>query len=925
MPNWNRIVRERLATRRLPPEREIEIVEEIALHLEAIYEDARLEGLSESAAQARATQSYDWSCLENELGRVERPRGGIKMESWLQDVRYGARTLGRRPAFTLIVVLTLAIGIGANTAIFSTFNGLVLKPLPYPEPDRLVNLRISTHRGQRYQPGVEGDFSLAGSGHFHDWRVRSRSFERLTASRLNSTIFTDGEQTQYVQTMRVTDGFFTTYGISAQIGRTFNAQDYGAAAPPVIILNYDQWQSRYAGDPKVIGRTITLDGEPRTIVGVMPSSFWPMYSGAPPRVWVPYALTAEEETNRNSGGRWDVVARLRPGVSMAQAQDEMDSLAAQLEAEYPDDYKNRGGVLVPVDSSFIDSLGGLHRILLLLLGAVALVLLLACVNVANLLLVRAAEREREFAIRAALGAGRARLVRQLVTESLLLAVMGGALGVLVGIAGMRALSGQLGGVPRMQDLRFDWQALAFTAGLTLVTGLFFGLVPAWRAARPELQQMLNESGRSHAASRSRRRVGSWLVTGEVTLAMLLLVGAGLIVRSFIRLQRTDPGFAADHLLTVKINVPDYKYGRFGGSSQPGDPDVKSRIQLYRRIDERLNALPGVEAAALTNRLPVQDAPEPRAFNIAGRQQEIDESLTDDPEDCRELRRKAGLPCHGTLGWNPVTPDYFRTLGLRLLRGRLFDQRDREGTPLVAVISETAARRYWPDADPIGQRLTLNHSSWFPQYEIVGVVSDIKTDDLNKPPYPEFYRSSSQFPSDDAHLVIRTRAAPETLAPLVREELARLDRDMPVRNVRTMENVIAGSLGRARLAAWLLGCFAALAAVLAAAGLYGVMSYTINQRTNEIGLRMALGATAGDVRRMVLGEGSRLVIFGVAAGSIAALTLSRLLANFIFGVTATDPLTYAGVALLLALVALPACYLPARKATRVDPLTALRHE
>src|SRR5262245_15129363 len=842
------------------------------------------------------------------------------MQTLWQGLRFGARSLLKKSVFTLIVVLTLALGVGANTAIFSVFNGIVLKPLPYKDPDRLVNVRRSDKRGMRYQQagaGVESNFANVSPGGFHDWSERIRSFESMTAYRFNSTILSDADRTMYVAGLRVASRFFETHGVNAQLGRTFTDQDYGPDAPRVVIFANDMWRDHYGAEPQIIGRTVSVDGLPHTVVGVMPPGFRPTDSSAP-KVWIPYFFSAEEKTNRKGGG-WNVIARLRPGVSFDQAQTEMDLIAAQLEADYPENNQNKGIVLIPSAADLIGSLGGFERLFLLLLCAVGLVLLIACVNVANLLLARAAEREREFAVRAALGASRGRLLRQLLTESLLLAALGGALGLLLGAIGMRALTALLPGIPRLDDLRFDWRAFAFTAAVSLATGLLFGLVPAIRAARPDLQEAMKEGGRGAASSRRVRRMGNLLVIGEVALAMLLLVGAGLIVQSFIRLQLTDPGFATSRLLTLKVNVPDYKYGRTTGASRPGSKEFVSRIKLYGEIEERLNALPGVESAAISARLPVASWPETTGISIEGRA-----PVAADFEDCSELRQN-GLPCHGAVGVNRVSPAYFRTLGMRLMRGRLFDGRDTADAPMVALISETTARKYWPDEDPVGKSFTLNFSSWFPKAEIIGVVSDIKTYGLNMPPYPEIYRPDSQLPSDDCQLIIRTKAAPETLAVAVREEMGRIDRDIPLRSVRTMEGVVADTLWRARLSAWLLGLFAALAAALASAGLYGVMSYSVNQRTKEIGLRMALGAASPDVLRMVIGEGFKLTVTGLGLGLAAAFALSRLIASQLFGVTATDPLTYAGVALLLAMVAMAACYIPARRAARVDPMVALRTE
>src|SRR5499426_3618482 len=449
------------------------------------------------------------------------------MQTLWQDLRQGARALLKKPVFTLTVVLTLALGVGANTAIFSVFNGIVLKPLPYKDPDRLVYAWKSEKRGMRYQVGAHSDFGSISPGAFHDWRERSRSFDQMTAYRANSTILNSGDLTMYVVTIRAAGRFFETLGASAQLGRTFTDRDYAPDAPRSVILANDLWRSQYAADPQMIGRTILLDGLQHTVIGVMPPGFWPTAS-AVSRVWVPYFFSAEEKTNRASGG-WSVIARLRAGISFDQAQTEMDLIATQLETDYPEHYKNSGIALVPADAEILGSLGGFERVFLLLLCAVGLVLLIACVNVANLLLVRAAEREREFALRAALGASRGRLLRQLLTESLLLAALGGGLGLLLGANGMRAATALLPGVPRLDELRFDWQAFAFTAAVSLAAGLLFGLVPAIRAARPDLQEALKEGGRGGAASRRVRRMGYLLASAEVALAMPLLVGAGLIV------------------------------------------------------------------------------------------------------------------------------------------------------------------------------------------------------------------------------------------------------------------------------------------------------------------------------------------------------------------------------------------------------------
>ena len=521
-------------------ERELE--EEIRSHLEMQIEDNLRQGMSLEDSRRAARLKFGGVEQVKEAYRDKSRLGWI--ESLWQDLRYGARALLRRPFFTLAIILTLALGIGANTAIFSVFNGIVLKPLPYKDPNRLVNVRRSDKRGIRYQPGTESSFGNISPGGFHDWRERSQSFESISAHRYNSTILSDAnsttQRTMYVGGLRVATRFFETYGVNAQLGRTFTDQDYSPEAPKVVILSHDLWRYHYGADSQIIGRTVLIDGLPHTVVGVMPPGFW--LAKWPSRIWIPYFFSAEEKATRKGGG-WNVVARLRPGVSFDQAQNEMDLIAAQLEADYPENNRNKGIVLVPSSADLTMSLGGFERLFLLLLCAVGFVLLIACVNVANLLLVRAAEREREFALRAVLGASRGRLLRQLLTESLLLAVLGGGLGLLLGANGMRAATALLSGVPRLDELRFDWHAFAFTAAVSLAAGLLFGLVPAIRAARPDLQEALKEGGRGAAASRRVRRMGNLLVVGEVALAMPLLVGAGLIVQSFIRLQLIDLGFA----------------------------------------------------------------------------------------------------------------------------------------------------------------------------------------------------------------------------------------------------------------------------------------------------------------------------------------------------------------------------------------------
>jgi putative ABC transport system permease protein len=836
------------------------------------------------------------------------------MQTLWQDLRYATRTLIKRPFFTLLVIGTLALGIGANTAIFSVTNAVILKRMPFKDPDRVVHLWENNKRGVRYRRGQDSGFIYARPGSLNDWRERSQSYESMSGYRWATMMLTGAERAEMVWANRVCDNFFETLGVGAQLGRVFTGKDYELSAPPVVVLSDALWRNRYGADPGVIGRAISLDNVAHTVVGVMPTAFYPTRFESP-QLWAPYAFTAEDKTNRVAWG-WTVFARLKPGVSIEQAEAEMDLIAARLEQAYPEHYHNMGAVIVPADAEIIGSLG---RLFFLLLCAVGLVLLIACVNVANLLLVRAAEREREFAVRAALGASRGRVVRQLLTESLLLASLGGALGLFLGSLGVRYLLALLpasANVPRLDEVRLDWRAFVFTACVALVTGVLFGLVPALRAARPDLNEGLKESGRGNAAIGRRRRLGRLLVTGEVALSFLLLVGAGLLVQSFIRLQSTDPGFVASQLLTLEIRVPDYRYGKFAeGTKNEG------RVRLYEELERQLSSLPGVESAAVASKLPVKHGPNPWGISIEGRPapppsgQDVGAALS----------RKAGRYHHGSIAINRITTGYARTLGLRLLRGRLFDEHDTAEATMVALISDTTARKYWPNEDPIGQRFTVDYTSWFPKMTIVGVVADIKTDKLDKPQYPEIYWPQAQAPSSSARVLIRTKVDPESMAAAVREEIGRIDRDLPVLDVSAMDGVIADTLWRPRLAAWLLGLFASLAVALSAAGLYGVLSYSVSQRTQELGLRMALGAQGRDVLLLVIGEGMRLVVIGLAVGLAAAFALSRFVASQLYGVKATDPLTFGGVALSLACVALLACWLPARRAAKTDPMASLRHD
>jgi putative ABC transport system permease protein len=834
------------------------------------------------------------------------------METLRLDLRLVLRMLGKRPGFTLIVTLTLALGIGANTAIFSVVNAVVLKPLPFKQPDRLLHAWETQGRGVRYQEGTDARFITVRPGSYHDWKAMNRSFEKMTAYRWSQAMLGVGAGTELLWANNVTADFFETLGAPALLGRTFATNDYGPNAPRVVILSHELWQTRFGGSPDVIGRAIPLDREGVTVIGVMPAGFYPTLLN-PPQIWLPLWFDAGAQTNRTSWGL-TTIARLKPGVTIEQAASEMDTIADRLAQAYPQHYRNMGVVLVPVDSQLLGSKRGLFS---LLLGAVGVVLLIACVNVAGLLSARAIERAKEFAVRAALGASRVRLVRQLLSESMLLAGLGGLLGLLLARLAIRPILTLLPAearVPRLNEAQLDGTALLFTLALSLLTGVLFGLAPALKAARADLNETLKEGGRGNARGESGRRAGDALVIAEVALSVALLVGAGLLMNSFLRVLRTEPGFKTDNLLALRVRAPHYRYGKFEtGGKNP------ARVRLFEQLEARLAALPGVASVAYTANLPMRHGANPWGFHIDGR-----EPPPETPQGRAAMSGKPGVYHHGDASIQRVSPDYFRTLGLRLLRGRLLDERDRADAPGVTVINETLARQYFTHEDPIGKRVVVDMTSYYPELTIVGVVADFKLHALDEPDFPEMFWALAQWPNPDGWLVISAGGDSSALSSAAQREINNFDRELAIEEVVTMRAAVAASLWRYRFSAALLGLLAALALVLAMAGLYGVLSYSVTQRAHEIGLRMALGAQKGDMLRLIIRQGLTPVCVGVLIGLIAALLMRRLIASFLYGVTAVDPPTYVGVALLLVIVALIACFIPARRAVRIDPIVTLRH-
>jgi len=819
------------------------------------------------------------------------------MQTLWQDLRYGARMLLKNPGFTLIAVLTLALGIGANTAIFSVVNGVLLRPLPYHEPEQIVTL---LHNGR--QP--------VSPANFLDFQANSQSFTQMAAAEAWGATLTVADRAEAVSGLRMGEGLFALLGEQPLVGRALQAEDYQPGKDRVLVLSHKLWQRAFGGDPKIIGRQLTLSGESYTVVGVMPAQFqFPPFWATRAEMWTPLDLRPRA-TNRH-GSSLRVFARLKPGVTLQEAQSEVDVMNKQLALAYP---KANTGLNILVDPLNEKVVGNVRLALLVLSGAVGFVLLIACANVACLLLARAAARQKEAAVRVALGASRWRIIRQLLTESLLLSLGGAAVGILLAVWGVDWLTTLLAGnsssfsvrLPRLGEIKIDAMALGFTLAISFVTSLLFGLAPALAASKPDLNQTLKESGRGAAGGR--RRLRETLVVAELALALVTLIGAGLLMSSFLKLQAVDAGFNPRNLLTMTVSL--------AGASQYVGP---AREAFYRQLEDRLRALPGVESASAINHLPLAGDTWGTPLTIEGRPL---------PPPGQEIG----------VTFRVSRPGYFRTMGIPLRGGRDFTERDTFDAPGVVIINETLARRHWPSEDPIGKRVTLDDprdntraTQWL---TVVGVVKDVKqmswTDAPSNEIYLPFQQSRGFYAGTSGQfapmtLVVRTAVEPQSLAAAAREAVRALDRNLPVSNVVSMEQVIADALWQPRFNLQLIGLFAGLALALAAVGLYGVMSYSVAQRTHEVGLRMALGAQASDVLKLVVGQGMKLALLGVALGLFASVALTRLMEKLLFEVSATDVMTFAVIAGLLTLVALLACWVPARRATKVDPMIALRHD
>jgi putative ABC transport system permease protein len=806
------------------------------------------------------------------------------MEDWWRDVRFGARMLAKAPGFAAVAILTLALGIGANTAIFSVINAILLRPLPYPAAESLAFLT------EWSEQVPEMSFSVAN---FKDVRDQASVFESIGAYNNTNFILTgEGGEAERVSGRQVSSGVFPTLGKQPLIGRLFTAEDDKPGAEPVVLLAEGFWERRFGRDPNILGRPLTLSGLKFTVLGVVPETLHSSWK--PTEVFTPLLRLEDSlggEQNRGNHPGIYVIGRLKRGVTVERARAEVVRIAEQLAQRYPDSNARHSMTLEPLHEAVV---GELRPALMLLLGAVALVLLIACANVANLLLARAAQREKEIAVRLAIGAKRGRLLRQLLTESVLLSLAGGVVGILLAFGGVRALVASLpAGVPRAEEIGVDASVLTFTAGLAVLTGFVFGIAPAWRVARVAGYQPLKDGGRGTAGP-AHHRVRNTLVVGEVSLALILLVGAGLLLRSFYRVIAADAGFRSEGVLTASLPLPDTRF-----------PEAAQRAALVERLLENVRALPGVEVASGT--LPLLGNWQ-TTFSVEGR-----------PEPPPGQQPSADIA--------RIATDYFRAMGVRMLEGRAFEDRDRADAPPVCVLDETFARTYWPEGSPLGKRVKFggHDDTEMPWMEVVGVVGHVKNYGVDQDSRVELYLPYAQSPVGSFTLVVRSHGDPAGLASSLRAVVRAADPELPLYAVRTLEDLVSENTAQRRLAVVLLGVFAAIALTLAAVGIYGVMSYAVAQRTQEIGIRMALGAHRRDVLSMVLRHGLGLALAGVALGLLAAFVLARLIASLLFQVSSADPPTFSLVPLLLIGVAALACYLPARRATRVEPLVALRYQ
>jgi putative ABC transport system permease protein len=820
------------------------------------------------------------------------------MDTLFKDIRYGFRGLLKHPGFTLVAVITLALGIGANTAIFTVVNAVLLRPLPVAAPEQLVFIWQSHPFGKRI--GV--DQLPVSNADFLDWQEQSNLFEGMSMMDSWGGNLTGGDTPEHVDGAKVSVNLFSLLRAQPMLGKDFNVEQAKPGNERAVILSHTLWQRRFGSDANIVGRQIQIDGQPYTVQGVMgPGFVFPKDMGLPnyfsfakTEMWLPIALNDQQRTNRGSH-HLAVIARLKPGATLEQAQSQLAGIARHVEELNPEQSKDWSTSVNLIHEQVV---GASRKTILILLGAVAFVLLIACANVANLLLARSTSRQKEIAIRTALGAGRARIVRQLLLESVLLSFIGGLVGVILASWGIRLLllfSPEK--LPRLGEIHVDSRVLGFTIAISVLTGLIFGLVPALQASKTDLNESLKESGRSAMGGRHRQRARSLLVVSEVALSLVLLVGAGLLAKSFMRLQSVNAGFTPDHLLTATLELPRHKY-----------EDDALTAQFFRQVVERVGGLPGVEAAAAVSHLPLSGKEELDGFRVEGRPDPVEVSLIQ------------------TADFRVITPDYFRAMRIPLLKGRFFTEQDRATTAYSAIIDDSFARRFFPGEDPLGKRIDEDGSRNAHGFAvIVGVVGGVKHTDVKGEGRPTMYVPAEQSPWETMTLVVRSSGDPAALASALREQVKAVDNDQPLSEIATMQQLFSKAVAPQRFNLMLVGLFAALALALATVGVYGVIAYSVTQRAQEMGVRLALGASSRDILRLVIGQAMRTSLLGVGLGLVAAVALTRVMTSLLFEVSATDPIVFGGLAALLIAVTLVASYIPARRATKVDPLEALRYE
>jgi predicted permease len=812
------------------------------------------------------------------------------METLFQDLRYGIRAMFKDPGFTAVAVIALALGIGATTSIFSVVDAVLLRPLPYKSPEQLVMLWHN-------YPELNLPDATISVPSYYEYRDMPNSFEQVATQTGWSVNLTGTGEPERIRGARVSANLFPTLGVEPARGRGFLDEEDQPGRNRVVVMSHGLWQRRFGGDPNILGQTITLNGNSYTVVGVMPAGFVFRQDF---ELWTPIAFTNEDKAAENHGSEFlEVVARMKPGVTLDQARAEMDSIANQLRPQFYQD--SSWGIVV--NSLREQIVGNIKPALMVLLKAVACVLLIACANVANLLLARASARQKEVAIRTALGASRARLVRQMLTESVLLSAVGGALGLLLAYLGVKFL--MLGAVQAIFGINTNWMrigingpVLGFTMAVSLLTGITFGIVPALQASKPDLNESLKEGGRGGSEGGRRNRLRSILVVFEVATALVLLIGAGLLIRSFLRILDVNPGFNPRNVISIAMSLPRSKYA-----------ENHQVAAFYEQALQQVKAIPGAQHAAFGTNLPMSGDNSSASYAIEGRPAGPGESSP-----------------HGDP--RMITPDYFITMGVPLLKGRYFTEQDSKDSVPVTIIDDVLAERYFPDENPIGKRIAafFEGSPDKPRWrEIVGVVGHVKHYGLDGKTKEQYYFPQTQSPTRFMYLLVRSENEPTSLVPAIREAIRAVDKDQPIFRVTTMEEIVSNSLAQRRLSMFLLVVFAAVALLLAAVGIYGVMSYAVTQRTREIGIRMALGAQTGDVLKMVVRQGMIVTFAGVGVGVVVAFLATQVMSSLLFGVSAHDPVTFAAIPAILAGVALGASFVPARRATKVDPMIALRHE